>query len=149
MIITEIKSQVQFWRLANQTMPYFFEWKWKQKCWHSLRCQSCPGFMNLMFMDIEVNDLKKATVEGYIVISLFLISTVSPTCFLIFLCFHCSITVVVGNTPSSDPSGRLILLPKASAQDSGLSGSKRAKKKSDHKVGSLVEAEVNYFHFRT
>jgi len=57
--------------------------------------------------------------------------------------------VVVGNTPSSDPSGRLILLPKASAQNSGLSGSKRAKKKSDYKVGSLVEAEVNYFHFRS
>ncbi|TKW31046.1 hypothetical protein SEVIR_2G079200v4 [Setaria viridis] len=52
------------------------------------------------------------------------------------------ITVVVGNIPSSDPSGRLILLPKASAQDSGLSGSKRAKKKSEYKVGSLVEAEI-------
>ncbi|CAN6171331.1 unnamed protein product [Urochloa humidicola] len=52
------------------------------------------------------------------------------------------ITVVVGSIPSSDPSGRLILLPKASAQDSGLSGSKRAKKKSDYKVGSLVEAEI-------
>ncbi|CAM0905650.1 unnamed protein product [Alopecurus aequalis] len=54
-----------------------------------------------------------------------------------------SITVVVGSIPSSDPSGRLILLPKASsAQDSGLSISKRAKKKSDYKVGSLVEAEI-------
>ena len=104
--------------------------------------------MNLMFTDIVVNDTKKPLLKDT-VISLFLISTVSPNCFLIFLCFHCSITVVVGNTPSSDPSGRLILLPKASAQDSGLSGSKRAKKKSDHKVGSLVEAEVNYFHFRT
>ncbi|KAM0907254.1 hypothetical protein ACQ4PT_016250 [Festuca glaucescens] len=52
------------------------------------------------------------------------------------------ITVVVGSIPNSDPSGRLILLPKASAQDSGLSSSKRAKKKSDHKVGSLVEAEI-------
>ncbi|KAF8768533.1 hypothetical protein HU200_007543 [Digitaria exilis] len=47
------------------------------------------------------------------------------------------ITVVVANIPSSDPSGRLIVLPKASAQDS-----KRAKKKSDYKVGSLVEAEI-------
>lgn len=52
------------------------------------------------------------------------------------------ITVVVGSIPNSDPSGRLILLPKASAHDSGLSSSKRAKKKSDHKVGSLVEAEI-------
>ncbi|XP_062219315.1 rRNA biogenesis protein RRP5 isoform X2 [Phragmites australis] len=52
------------------------------------------------------------------------------------------ITVVVGSIPSSDPSGRLILLPKASVQDSGLFGSKRAKKKSDCKVGSLVEAEI-------
>lgn len=52
------------------------------------------------------------------------------------------ITVVVGNIPSSDPSGRLTLLPKASAQDSGLSGSKRSKKKSDYKIGSLVEAEI-------
>ncbi|KAL6599504.1 hypothetical protein ACP70R_045641 [Stipagrostis hirtigluma subsp. patula] len=53
-----------------------------------------------------------------------------------------SITVVVGSIPSSDPSGRLILLPKASSQVSGLSGSKKAKKNFDHKVGSLVEAEV-------
>jgi hypothetical protein len=59
--------------------------------------------------------------------------------------FYCSITVVVGSIPNSDPSGRLILLPKASAQDSGLSSSKRAKKKSDHKVGSFVEAEVQPF----
>lgn len=56
--------------------------------------------------------------------------------------------MVVGNIPSSDPSGRLILLPKASAQDSGLSGSKRAKKKSEYKVGSLVEAEVQLFSFQ-
>lgn len=52
------------------------------------------------------------------------------------------ITVVVGSIPSSDPSGRLILVPKASAQASGLSSSKRAKKNSDYKVGSLVEAEI-------
>ncbi|VAH01605.1 unnamed protein product [Triticum turgidum subsp. durum] len=52
------------------------------------------------------------------------------------------ITVVVGSIPSSDPSGRLILLPKGSAQDSNISSSKRAKKKSDYKVGSLVEAEI-------
>lgn len=56
-----------------------------------------------------------------------------------------SITVVVGNIPSSDPSGRLILLPKASVQYSALSDSKRAKKKSDYKIGSLVEAEVQLF----
>jgi len=52
------------------------------------------------------------------------------------------ITVVVGSIPTSDPSGRLILLLKASAQESRLSSSKRVKKKSDHKVGSLVEAEI-------
>ncbi|CAD6220662.1 unnamed protein product [Miscanthus lutarioriparius] len=52
------------------------------------------------------------------------------------------ITVVVGNIPSSDSSGRLILLPKASAQYSALSESKRAKKKSGYKIGSLVEAEI-------
>ncbi|ONM52181.1 Ribosomal protein S1-like1 [Zea mays] len=52
------------------------------------------------------------------------------------------ITVVVGNIPSSDSSGRLILLPKASAQYSSLSDSKRAKKKSGYKIGSLVEAEI-------
>uniref|UniRef100_A0ACD5U8W5 Uncharacterized protein n=1 Tax=Avena sativa TaxID=4498 RepID=A0ACD5U8W5_AVESA len=52
------------------------------------------------------------------------------------------ITVVVGSIPSSDRSGRLILLLKASAQESRLSSSKRVKKKSDHKVGSLVEAEI-------
>lgn len=51
------------------------------------------------------------------------------------------ITVVVGSIPSSDPSGRLILLPKTSGQGSGLSSSRKAKKLSD-KVGSLVEAEV-------
>lgn len=62
--------------------------------------------------------------------------------FLIFLCCYHRITVVVANIPSSDPSGRLIVLPKASAQDS-----KRAKKKSDYKVGSLVEAEVQLFSF--
>ena len=56
-----------------------------------------------------------------------------------------SITVVVGNIPSSDSSGRLILLPKASAQYSALSESKRAKKKSGYKIGSLVEAEVQLF----
>ncbi|EMS48920.1 rRNA biogenesis protein rrp5 [Triticum urartu] len=52
------------------------------------------------------------------------------------------INVVVGSIPSSDPSGRLILLPKGSAHDSNISSSKRAKKKSDYKVGSLVEAEI-------
>ncbi|WVZ62324.1 hypothetical protein U9M48_012085 [Paspalum notatum var. saurae] len=52
------------------------------------------------------------------------------------------ITVVVGNIPSSNPSGRLILLPKASAWDSGLSGFKKAKKKSDYRIGSLVETEI-------
>ncbi|CAN6203351.1 unnamed protein product [Urochloa humidicola] len=52
------------------------------------------------------------------------------------------ITVVVGNIPSSETSGRLILLPKQSPHDSGLSGSKRAKKKTNSKVGSLVEAEI-------
>ena len=56
-----------------------------------------------------------------------------------------SITVVVGNIPSSDSSGRLILLPKALAQYSALSESKRAKKKSGYKIGSLVEAEVQLF----
>ncbi|KAF0907052.1 hypothetical protein E2562_014658 [Oryza meyeriana var. granulata] len=52
------------------------------------------------------------------------------------------ITVVVGSMPSSDPTGRLILLPKASGQNSGVGSSKRAKKKSSFKVGSLVEAEI-------
>lgn len=53
--------------------------------------------------------------------------------------------MVVGNIPSSDSSGRLILLPKASAQYSALFDSKRAKKKSGYKIGSLVEAEVQLF----
>jgi rRNA biogenesis protein RRP5 len=57
--------------------------------------------------------------------------------------------VVVGNIPSSDSSGRLILLPKASAQYSSLSDSKRAKKKSGYKIGSLVEAEVHLFSVTT
>uniref|UniRef100_A0A0D9WWN1 Protein RRP5 homolog n=1 Tax=Leersia perrieri TaxID=77586 RepID=A0A0D9WWN1_9ORYZ len=52
------------------------------------------------------------------------------------------ITVVVGSMPSSDPTGRLILLPKASGQNFGVGSSKRSKKKSDFKVGSLVEAEI-------
>ncbi|KAL6845670.1 hypothetical protein ACP4OV_024493 [Aristida adscensionis] len=51
------------------------------------------------------------------------------------------INVAVGSIPSSDPSGRLILLPKASGHVSGLSGSKRAKN-TEYKVGSLVEAEI-------
>jgi rRNA biogenesis protein RRP5 len=62
--------------------------------------------------------------------------------FSCFLFYFCSISVIVGSIPISDPCGRLVLLPKASIQDSGLPGSKRAKKKSDYKVGSLVEAEV-------
>ncbi|KAG8100363.1 hypothetical protein GUJ93_ZPchr0013g36472 [Zizania palustris] len=57
-----------------------------------------------------------------------------------------SITVVVGSMPSCDPSGRLILLPKASGKNSGVCSSKRAKKKSDFKVGSLIEAEVQPFY---
>uniref|UniRef100_A0A0E0AH21 S1 motif domain-containing protein n=1 Tax=Oryza glumipatula TaxID=40148 RepID=A0A0E0AH21_9ORYZ len=52
------------------------------------------------------------------------------------------ITVVVGSMPSSGPTGRLLLLPKASGKNSSVSSSKRAKKKSDFKVGSLVEAEI-------
>ncbi|XP_015695265.2 rRNA biogenesis protein RRP5 [Oryza brachyantha] len=52
------------------------------------------------------------------------------------------ITVVVGSMASSNPTGRLILLSKASGHNSGVRSSKRAKNKSDFKVGSLVEAEI-------
>lgn len=55
--------------------------------------------------------------------------------------------MVVGSIPASDPCGRLVLLPKTSTQGSLLPGSKRVKKKSDYKVGSVVEAEVQTCFF--
>jgi rRNA biogenesis protein RRP5 len=49
--------------------------------------------------------------------------------------------------PSPSTSGRLFLLLNSLSEATDTSSSKRAKKKSSYKVGSLVEAEVDSLEY--
>ena len=59
----------------------------------------------------------------------------------------CSVIATVMALPSPSTSGRLLLLLKSMSEATETSSSKRAKKKSSYQVGSLVQAEVDYFAF--